>query len=101
MAKQLFNPCPIPPVHIILGVVNAYEAVPQPKNPLKEVDFLFDRMFCRKIFFVFSSSKEEYLRKPTFQMYFPVLWSTLKANLLHIRKQRLFDRIWSAFSGSP
>ena len=56
-----------------LGVVNAYQAVPQPKKPLTEVDFLFYRRFCRKFFFVFSSSKVEYLRKLTFEMNFPLL----------------------------
>ena len=68
--------CLLPQQHIWqinLGVVNAYQAVPQPKNPIKEVDFLFDRMFCQIIFFVFSNPKEEYLRKPTFEVIFPFL----------------------------
>ena len=46
-----------------LGVVNlnAHQAVLEPRNPHKEVDCSFHRMFYPNIFFVLFCSNEEYL----------------------------------------
>ena len=68
--RQLFLPLSL--AHHCLGVVNAYQAGPEPPNPRIEVDFLFDRMFYRKIFPVFAAQKRTIRVISTFEMNFPL-----------------------------